>query len=226
MKALLSCLFMVNCFVSITCADYVTWDFDDIPVKEGAIHFLPEPGYSSDDFTITGFHKLPPSNPHFFSYRGTDSPAYTGQAIGTSTSYVDTITRDNSGTFDIVSLDLRGGIRSSEGYEDIHFIFTLKYADGTTATTSATKNVAWSSLETFSDPMWKDLVSFTINNDEYYSGYSSMGMEICQVVFNPIEPFSSMDFDGDNDIDGYDLATLAASMNLKKLQEFAENFGS
>ncbi|MBI9088539.1 MAG: hypothetical protein JEZ12_04940 [Desulfobacterium sp.] len=226
MKALISCLLMVSCIVSVAWGDYVTWNFDDIPVEEGYIHFLPEPGYRSDNFTITGFHKLPPYGSHFFSYRGTSSSAYMGQEIGTSTSYVDTITRDDGGTFDLVSLDLRGGIKSAAGYDDINLIFTLAYGDGTTITTSAAKNVAWSSLETFSDPMWKNLVSFTIDNDEYYSIYSAMGMAISRVVFDTTEPLFFGDFDKDNDVDGYDLATLVSNLSIGELQEFAENFGS
>ena len=225
MRKLASVLLTVIWMTSAAYGESIVWDFDDIPIEEGYIHFLSQPGYQSDGFSITGFHKLDPGIQHTFGYRGTDSPAYTGQALSTSTSYTDTITRDDGGVFDLVSLDLRGGINSSVGFEDIHLIFTLEYADGTTAVTYADKNVAWTSLETFSDAMWTNLVSFTIDNDGYYIGSTSMGMEICRVVFNTVEQPTVGDFDQDADVDGYDLSVLASDIDLADIGDFATNYG-
>ena len=218
--ALLAAIWMT----SAAYGENIVWNFDDIPIESGSIHFLPEPGYQSEGFSITGFNKLDPGIQHTFAYRGTDSAAYTGQALVTSTSWADTITKDDGGVFDLVSLDLRGGINSSDGYEDIHLIFTLEYADGTTAVTYADKNVAWTSLETFTNAMWTQLVSFTIDNDGSYTGPTSMGMEICKVVFNTVDQKVG-DFDQDGDVDGYDLSVLASDMNQADMQEFAANYG-
>jgi hypothetical protein len=213
---------LIFCFATAAQGQIVVWDYDDIPVESGYIHFLSEPGYHSDDFVITGTHELDPALERIFGYLGTSSPAYNGPSLLTSTQYTLVVAKEDGAPFDLLSIDMRGGINSSVGYEDVNLIFTAEYADGSVSTTYATKNVSWTSLETFSSPTWENIVSLTIDDDNYYAGSTTMGLELHTFVFNTL---LAGDYDGDGDVDGSDLTNHAAEAGYLDLSVFASNFG-